>query len=829
MGKEVSETQPTRQELLSILRRFSQLKNWDRPAGETLQTIAEEFFRTGTVRGFQQRDNSIYVAGFLYLDQAKKQRDYQFFNETKGDSSDYTLGYTWKSQQSLGPFQAANDRGKQQDAATFIDSLFYAMRKGQSPWGKSVPGGKSLPEYLAWLPQAGQTQDDEIWLPRSSNELRELYGWHYCPYGEVVFFLYLWRLLLWSSLCFDSPNDLWYQSLNEDDFGPSLDSLCAKNKLNTIWTSRVWNSITGYENCLYRWAYTAGTEFAKPELVRDGLEYFDSFETGSVGLWERDLRRLLICTERGDVDVALEPVLRFAQSTMHALAEPIPARMARCCQELSDAGIINAQKNFTGRGIADADRYLRAAATAWLSCRPGSEMADSWEGSIAELHKRSRFPIIPYFYWNAIDRMPKTHVVIPIWRSWTVPVSADVFLAEPKNPLDDPPKTEATTSIVGISVVGMSPLQSDLETQRQHENYGDPYSVVLRYSTDCQRVDWIDDVLIRASLPQVDAHYYGDIERARANQERISFQESIDHDQRKPVRIIGDLLRNSSLRSEEKILYTQALTQALLRKLSSYSALGSDQYEERNWKYEASESVSDCTISQMFNWSVLVALLRVAVDDSLRDLRSVLFATTEDAMWERLNATILPYMNSDLGPAGDFTFVDANGRITVTVAYTGQDVLIPRRIFAQGGGSPYSKIYAGFSFLFDEIVLNTFKHQFNDSKMISEHPIQISVTVSTLNSISITLRFSPASESPGLKVKRAIGLSSLDYVLNVLGFRSKTYMRLTVGSESNPVFRRLPYFEVLPLSPLAREWGIMGIPAAAFKPATQRRGESSGF
>jgi hypothetical protein len=770
------------------------------------------------------------VAGFLYLDEASHRVDYQFFDETKGQAPGYTLRYLWKTQLPLRPFPAPDEKGVEEEAAAFIDSLFYVMRRHQSPWGESQFNPNKIPEYLAWIPQSGEPKENYDSVHPRLNDVRELYGWHYCPYGEVAFFLYVWRLLLWSSVCFDCPSEDWYTALLEQDFDSVLHDTCTNRGVTTIWNKSIWEERSGFEHHLFEWTYTTDTKFGNPEIVKRGLDYFDVLPGDSTSIWSRELANLLITTFDGKRDQAFQPVLRYAESALVASSGPSSFLPAFASDLLKRLPLRNSNLRFAGDSVKEADSYLRAAAAVWIATRLGQWVGKlTWESALSVLHQQSRFPVIPYFYWNAIDRMPKTHAVVPVWRSWTHPVNAKLFLNEPATPLEVSSAEVAQTSIVGLSVVALAPFKSDLHVQEDNENYLRPYAVGLNQE-DHERVQWIDQVLLRASLSQVDAHYYGDIERIRENQEGVALQDSIHHDQRKPLQIIDTLLEDEGIPQTDRILYSRALIKSTLRKLRSYSAFAGPLFETEDWKTQASSSLTDCSISQVINWSVLLAILRSALDDNWStELHTTLFATSGANLWHLLREQLLSYMETDLGPKGDYSFLDANGRATVNVSYSGPDLLIPRSLTGVNGGPKTSRIYAALSFAFDEIVLNTFRHQFNGSDLVSQHLISISVSVSSAEPFEIIISFSPAVEYSRETVKRAIGLNSLDHVLRKIGCRSKYTKKLWVETIGySPVDRILPYFEERGESPRARVWGIEGIPKAALMPASEENGVCSG-
>lgn len=817
-------------EILSKLRRLSRLPDDRLPAHFRLKAIADDLVRTSEFRQLQREKLEIYVAGFLYLDEANSRVDYQFFGETEGeDASEYTLAYSWKEGQRLNPFGTVGiDTDADKHASAFIDSIFYSMRGDQSPWATAERTGKQLPEYLAWLPQrsiasAVESTGNCETSQSSTNALRERYGWHYCPYGEVAFFLYMWRLLLWASICFGRPSTIaWRQILGGSDFGEQIDFITSQRGISLIWAASHWvGRSDGYEKILYESTFTKKSEFAHREWVKQGLEYFDGVHSAATSRWTWELRNLLLTCDDGESTPALGPALRFAHAVLLAYDRSGPSELISLSNELRQAGILDHGWKFNGSGTDHCDRYLRLAALAWLSSCLDDKTFDTWDDAIAELHRRSRFPIIPYFYWNAIDRAPKTHAVVPVWRSWTAPVRAFVYSSEPSSPLQAPKLVHCTTGIVGVSVVGMGPLKEDLESTQT-----DPYYVGLEKPEDLSRANWIDEILLRTSLSQVDAHYYGDLERARRHQEQGSQQQSISHDLLKVFHIISKIPK-SRLTDSDKLLCTNILVSSLKRKLISYSVFDDRPYPPSGWGAEATNGDGDhCNLSEVVNWSVLVTLLRIVLDSDDADLRSALLHSNEQSAWNLLSAQFGSYLRKDRGPKGDLQLQAEDGTFRLSVKYT-SDIALPRR----GLYSTDARIFSVLSFICDEIVLNSFKYQYRPlgELMKSEPELTIRIAVSLLDengSYFIKLAFSPADGAvvvEPIEKPRAQGLMSLKYVLDKVDFVSETYKQFNLSPDGIVIPRVLPYYQDTLESPPARVWGIKKVPKEAFTASNAER------
>lgn len=109
--------------------------------------------------------------------------------------------------------------------------------------------------------------------------------------------------------------------------------------------------------------------------------------------------------------------------------------------------------------------------------------------SIRDLHTACRFPVLPYLYWNAIDKQPKTHLVLPVWVD---------LLNEGAECLRQQPETQrfevGKTRLTGAAVVTIRPDES-----RQSEDEAGPLDTAILLSRF-------------VSFPQIAASYYEDVE-----------------------------------------------------------------------------------------------------------------------------------------------------------------------------------------------------------------------------------------------------------------------------------------------------------------------------
>jgi hypothetical protein len=212
-------------------------------------------------------------------------------------------------------------------------------------------------------------------------------------------------------------------------------------------------------------------------------------------------------------------------------------------------------------------------------------------------------------------------------------------------------------------------------------------------------------------------------------------------------------------------------------------------------------------------------------------LRAVLFDEDEAKAWTCLREQIDSSLNSGRGPEGRLEIRNSRGKTVLKVDHVGGDLLIPFRASSESGGPTQARIYAGLGFLFDEIVLNAFKHQFaRDTRLVADTGIDVKVSALLMSPdqptfYAISLSFSPARatrEVPPFRRPKAMGLGSLKFVIERLGFEAGALKEFELSAGGAVVRRTLPYFEDISSASPSRVWVLKNIPVEAFcSPASQ--------
>jgi len=226
----------------------------------------------------------------------------------------------------------------------------------------------------------------------------------------------------------------------------------------------------------------------------------------------------------------------------------------------------------------------------------------------------------------------------------------------------------------------------------------------------------------------------------------------------------------------------RVLLKALETRLSGYSNLALDPYSMQQWREEAKEQ-DRCPLSQLINSSVLLALMNVALTTEFAELRRCILDTTTAGSFELLERQWKEWLTEGKPPDGNITLDASDGTTRLRVQHEGaQNIWIPRRVEAPEARTGTARIYSGLGFIFDELLLNTFRHQYNQiPKAVRDHGISISSSIQLQpenETYSIRLEFAPLTVNlPPLKTdfssernKTFVGLESLDLMFKRLGF-----------------------------------------------------------
>ncbi len=423
----------------------------------TLQTIRDEFRRcleSPSCEDFLRTVLGVYVAGFIFIDPVTNEIDPLLYSKSIDEESvAFMTPYVWAHGR-----EAASDAG-------VVDGMFRIWRTRESI-KKSDYGWQERcrPEYLSRLPLTAEDDKETHWL---GNTIRRYFHCHYVPLGETKFFLYSWRLLL---RCAQLANWDWDSRFSDGrNHRPKIGA--SYGPVGTIWDRRSWE--TNRDTREHDWARFChpGQDSDQPEIDRTGKDggvrthFLDvahkNVEVADNGhVWTKEWLSLNLVEEMDGgvfrVKRGLLAMLRFASLGI------CPAGDDGSCQALAEAiatlsrTIAQVQVHVNGvlgsSALCELDECLQQVVESWLA---NSGQAPTMAEALENLHRQLRFPLLPYYYWTALDTPPddawetdKTHLVVPVWEE---PDGVIVV------PLDEDGRKERTP-VVGVAVVGVRPI-----------------------------------------------------------------------------------------------------------------------------------------------------------------------------------------------------------------------------------------------------------------------------------------------------------------------------------------------------------------------------------
>ncbi len=302
----------------------------------------------------------VHSAGFMFFDRFTRMT--RFFRTDDTPPSTYATQY-------ISPTKAISD-----EEFEGIHNLFLLIREDQAQWAKSdTPDQAQTPDYFRCMPRLlDQRQDQDLGGALVAEELgfRDRYAVHYCTLGEMLVTSFLWRTLSRLSQAGFADRAL------DEPLADLLDTL-------DIQPRPIWKQID---------------LFAQLEASRnsDALLKRWNAHIGSATRWRDDWRAVGFEGPQGAVRRAA--ALRF-------------------CQAFDGWNL----------GVA-ADLDPAAFGTRLLSILPlllerlsPARATNSVSSALAALESFARFPILPFFVWNALEDEPHVYCIVPVWTSQAYP------------------------------------------------------------------------------------------------------------------------------------------------------------------------------------------------------------------------------------------------------------------------------------------------------------------------------------------------------------------------------------------------------------------------
>jgi hypothetical protein len=304
------------------------------------------------------REMGLLSAGFLFSAEWKK--TFHFFRRGEIDSRHYKTPYLWERA----------DRGAVY--TDLIHELFVAVRDAQR--ARLKQDGCHFEEYYTLLPQI-----------RPDGGRRERA--YYCCIGELLFWLYAWRLLTYFEQC----------------VSPSA----------PFETGRI-----GLQTSL---RHASEIHWGNEEIVADDL--------------------VLALNEMNLTHWASE----YTALSLYSLADdevtPWFGAVEKYLREVARVEVAS------WSDLPSADCVLQRAVAEWLDSRVPRGDRQSASATRRWLESHAPAPLLPFYFWIALDGFPKTYFVCPVWPSPLYPTLA--YRGD----------SGMQTPIVGLALCGLSPLQ----------------------------------------------------------------------------------------------------------------------------------------------------------------------------------------------------------------------------------------------------------------------------------------------------------------------------------------------------------------------------------
>lgn len=247
-----------------------------------------------------------------------------------------------------------------------IHQLFLLIRGEQASWARARHiDPTTTPDYFRYLPRAGELCS---LVPEETN-FRERYAVHYCTLGEMVVTSALWRGL--SRL---QQAKLGHLRL-EDDLADRLAHLSNPTDLQ-------WKGIKVFEHLL---GIKGG------DALRDRW----TKEFGLADTWNEDLRALGVTGPNA-------AIIRTASNTF----------CDAICRDRLPVSASDA-RDFTHQSFLALLPLLQILEP---GCAPTSV-----DDALAALERLARFPLLPFFVWNALEVEPHVYCIVPVWTSQGYP------------------------------------------------------------------------------------------------------------------------------------------------------------------------------------------------------------------------------------------------------------------------------------------------------------------------------------------------------------------------------------------------------------------------
>jgi len=296
----------------------------------------------------------IVSTGFLFHDIFKNKT--RFFEIGKTPPT-YSLTYLWDDQQ------------PHEELSGCVHWLFLKVRHLQ--YELRIRGEPFAEDYFANIP----CDSADRRAHNSEEPWRRKYNIHYCTVGEMLFTAFTWRVL---SIAIDAG------------FGQTL--------INQIYMNV--NSPLSNSEC--RWRNQFVTQpVSNFESQKDGVNaiLFSEFWDKSVrnkGIWHEEWETLLLSSTNPAFQV-------LHRNAVFQFIKRCGFTAERTIEDINDTEMLN--------------RVFQSAIPNFLIWLNNGQPPGTVNESLTVLETMARFPILPFFYWNATNGAPMCYFVAPVWTS----------------------------------------------------------------------------------------------------------------------------------------------------------------------------------------------------------------------------------------------------------------------------------------------------------------------------------------------------------------------------------------------------------------------------
>lgn len=383
------------------------------------------FDRVSSMRSYQVRRLGIWNGGFWFYDPSAREvitvhrADPAEEAKSVSDEADvirtFPLPYAWRQPPARG-------------VEKLLDEMWYRWRQSdsvQGPWDEA----HWPPEYYVDLPAGPAMTNSDPIVSFWANA-----GCHYCPYGEILFFVLAWRLILRSVQLSGWDADP-FDALRADE---------AEAAQRRLWSPSLWRNVVSRERHWQDFLGSGGGAAEVHEAWRNVSA--KTTDDGAPYAWVRDWQTLNLPMRARD-----------ARSSI-----PLKALMAYCRGALAQAPRRPRDTVAVSPGVFRAGlpkEPLALFVGAFQAMFRPSMQSKRFDARFAlgAVHRRARFPLLPYFYGLAVDPEPKAHLVIPIWT--TIGDIVSVPTRDEAGALNlSRQSSKRATGIVGLATAGVSPI-----------------------------------------------------------------------------------------------------------------------------------------------------------------------------------------------------------------------------------------------------------------------------------------------------------------------------------------------------------------------------------